>query len=142
MNVHNKLECFSLADLSSLVRYLWARSEPTRVEHLSGAQLLGRLVALPINIWLGCMGLLGTFVNYDCTKFYIFMPKGQYYKNLPIRNVRQMDRFCNKLVPYIVGHHHTIFYKHTSLLQNPSKQICNFYSTGQRSVCHRQFLPS
>jgi hypothetical protein len=30
-----------------------------------------------------------------------------YYKTLQIRNARQMDRFLNKLVPYIVHHKHT-----------------------------------
>jgi hypothetical protein len=93
INVHNKLECLPVADLSSLVRYLWARLEPARVDHLSSAQLLGRLVALLLNIWLSCMGLIGTFVSYGRKKFYIFTPKGQYYKTLPIGNVRQMDRF-------------------------------------------------
>jgi hypothetical protein len=35
-------------------------------------------------------------------------------------NVQQMDRFPNKLVPFIVDHKHSNFCdKHTSLQQNP-----------------------
>jgi hypothetical protein len=43
---------------------------------------------------------------------------GLYNKTLRIRNVRQIDRFCKKLVPFIVKHKHINFDKHTSLLQN------------------------
>ncbi len=39
-------------------------------------------------------------------------------KTLLIRNVRQMDIFHNKLVPYTVNRKNTNFDKHTSLLQN------------------------
>ncbi len=53
------------------------------------------------------------------------------YKTLQIRNLRQIDRFFNKLVPYIVDHKYANFDKRTSLLRylyitNP---YC-FYSTG------------
>ncbi len=41
--------------------------------------------------------------------------RGLYYKTLFIRNVQQMDKFHNKLVPHIVEH---TFDKHTSLLLN------------------------
>ncbi len=34
-------------------------------------------------------------------------------------NVRQKDRFRNKLVSYIVEHKHINFDKHTILLRNP-----------------------
>ncbi len=44
---------------------------------------------------------------------------GLYYKTLRICNVRQMDKFFNKLGPYIVGHLQTNFNGHTILLQNP-----------------------
>jgi hypothetical protein len=48
------------------------------VKHLSDAQHLGRLLALPTNIRLGWRGLprtkhsslLQKFVNYECKKFY------------------------------------------------------------------------
>ncbi len=42
-----------------------------------------------------------------------------FYKTLRIRNVRQMDRFYNKLVLFTVNHKHNNFDIHTSLLQNP-----------------------
>ncbi len=41
------------------------------------------------------------------------------FKTLQIRNLRQIDRFCNKLVPYIVDHKYVIFDKRTSLIRNP-----------------------
>ncbi len=41
-----KLERLSLASLSSLVYCLWVKPEPTRVKHISGAPLLGRLPGL------------------------------------------------------------------------------------------------
>ncbi len=50
---HNKLERLSLASLSSLVECLQVRPNPTRVKHLSGAPLKGRLLALPTNIRIG-----------------------------------------------------------------------------------------
>jgi hypothetical protein len=51
------LECFSLAGLSSLVKCLLVRPEPTRVENHSVAPLLSSLLALPANIRLGWKGL-------------------------------------------------------------------------------------
>ncbi len=36
----NKLECLSMANLSSLLQCLWERLEPTQVGHLSGTLLL------------------------------------------------------------------------------------------------------
>ena len=39
--------------------------------------------------------------------------RGLYYKTLWIRNIRQMDIFCKKLVSYIVDHRRTKFDKHT-----------------------------
>jgi hypothetical protein len=49
----NKLECLQLPFTSTLVKYLWARLEPTRVEPLIGLHSNGRLLALPRNITLG-----------------------------------------------------------------------------------------
>jgi hypothetical protein len=43
---------------------------------------------------------------------------GLYHKTLRTRNVQQMDKFRNKLVPYIATHKHSNFDKHTSLLRN------------------------
>jgi hypothetical protein len=48
---------------------------------------------------------------------------GLYNKTLLIRDVRQMDRFCTKLAPYIVKH------KHASLLLNPCITISYFSGT-------------
>ncbi len=56
----NKLKCFSLASLSSLVKYLRVRPEPSWLKHLSSALLYDRLLALPTNIRLGWKGLTGT----------------------------------------------------------------------------------
>ncbi len=42
-----------------------------------------------------------------------------YYKTLRICNKQQMNKFCIKLVFYIVCRKHNSFYKHTSLLWNP-----------------------
>jgi hypothetical protein len=39
MHAHNKLECSSLANLSSLVLYLQLGPEPVRVERLKDATL-------------------------------------------------------------------------------------------------------
>ncbi len=39
LDFRNKLECLSLASLSSLVQCLQVKREPSRVKHLSGAQL-------------------------------------------------------------------------------------------------------
>jgi hypothetical protein len=46
-------------------------------------------------------------------------PRGLHYKTLRIRNVQQMDKFCNMPVPYIADHKHINLEKHTSLVQNP-----------------------
>ncbi len=43
----NKLECLSLASLSSLLSCLRVRLEPTQVRHISGTPLHGRLLASP-----------------------------------------------------------------------------------------------
>ncbi len=56
----NKLECFSLASLSILVKYLRVRPEPTQVKHLSGAPLQSCPRALPANIRIGWKGSTGT----------------------------------------------------------------------------------
>jgi hypothetical protein len=62
-----KLECLSLADLSSLLEYLLFRLE---------ASLYGKFLTLPANIrlfWKGCKdkhsSLFGPFINYDRKKF-------------------------------------------------------------------------
>ncbi len=63
----NKLECLSLASLSSLVYYLWVRPGAyPRVEHFKGASLK-KALALPANIRLGCRGLPGmnTLAYYE-----------------------------------------------------------------------------
>jgi hypothetical protein len=57
---HYKLELLSLASLSSLVKCLQVRPEPTQVKHLLGAPLQVRLQALSTNIRLGRKGLPGT----------------------------------------------------------------------------------
>jgi hypothetical protein len=57
-NVCNKLACFSLANLSSIVECLMLWLEPTLVKHLSGAQLSDRLLALFAIIRLGWISLL------------------------------------------------------------------------------------
>ena len=51
----NKLECFSLASLSSLV-YVCGPGAYPREEHMKGASL-GQTLALPANIRLGWKGL-------------------------------------------------------------------------------------
>jgi hypothetical protein len=60
------------------VSYTFLAIEPTRVKHLSGAPLYGRLLASPTNIRLGWKGKPGTntsllqnSVNYGRKKFYI-----------------------------------------------------------------------
>jgi hypothetical protein len=55
-NAHYKPEHLSQASLSSLVKCLRVRLEPTQVKHLSRATLQGRLLALPTNR-LGWRGL-------------------------------------------------------------------------------------
>jgi hypothetical protein len=47
-----------------------------------------------------------------------FVTRGLHYKTIRVCNVRQIDTFCNKLVPYIVNHKHINFDKHSSLEQN------------------------
>ncbi len=56
-NFDNKLECLSLASLSSLVKCFQAMLVPTQVKNLSGVLLLGKLLALHANISLGWKGL-------------------------------------------------------------------------------------
>jgi hypothetical protein len=60
MNGPSKHECLSLAGLSSKVKCLLKRPEPTRVEQLSGAFLFGWLVALAENIKLSWKSSLET----------------------------------------------------------------------------------
>ncbi len=94
------------------------------MEHLSGTPH-ERALALIVNhriAWKSHSSLLPTFVKYEHRKFYNIEP-------FRIRNVRQMDIFHIKLVPYIVNHKHTHFDKHTSLIWNRTLQI-RFYSTG------------
>ncbi len=95
-NGHKRLECLSLACLSSLVRCLKVKPEPTRAKHLLGALLWGRLRALLTNIRLGWKGIPGTNhlayrthsqinnysfrINYDHKKFYNEASRGQCYK--------------------------------------------------------------
>ncbi len=60
MDFHNKLECLSLATISSLVYCLWVRpGAHPRVEHLKCSSLR-KALALPANIRLGWKGLPGT----------------------------------------------------------------------------------
>jgi hypothetical protein len=66
MDFHNKLECLSLARLSSLVYSLWARPGAyPRVEHLKGSSI-GQAPILPTNIRLSWKGLAGanTLAHY------------------------------------------------------------------------------
>jgi len=51
----------SLAGLSSLVYCVQVRPKPTQVNHLSGALLKVRLLALTTNIRLGWKGLPGAY---------------------------------------------------------------------------------
>jgi hypothetical protein len=62
-NFRNKLECFSLASLSSIVSCFLAKQEPTLLKNFSGAPLLGRLLSLPTNNRLGWKGFQGKYVN-------------------------------------------------------------------------------
>jgi hypothetical protein len=48
----NKLECLTLPFTSTLVQYLQARLEPTRVDHVMGLKWDGRLLAVFANIRL------------------------------------------------------------------------------------------
>ncbi len=66
-NVCNKLACFSLANLYSIVECLMLWPEPTLVKHLSGAQLSDRLLALSTNIRLGWKSLpvMNTLAEYE-----------------------------------------------------------------------------
>ncbi len=59
MDFSNKLECLSLASLSSLIKCLWVRLGDPRVVHLKGASLVWALVLLA-KIRLGWKGLPGT----------------------------------------------------------------------------------
>jgi hypothetical protein len=62
-----KLKCPSLASFfARIVWCLWVREESTKVKHLSGAPLQGKLLALPSNNELGWKGLPGanTLVYY------------------------------------------------------------------------------
>ncbi len=43
--INSKLECSSLSATSTLVSYLWAGLEPTRLELFKGLQSSGRLLA-------------------------------------------------------------------------------------------------
>ncbi len=66
-NFCNKHECLSSANLSSLVKCLGVRLEPTRVKHLSGSPLQGRLLTFPTNIRIGWINLPGanTLAYYE-----------------------------------------------------------------------------
>jgi hypothetical protein len=57
---HNKLECLSLAGLSSLVSCFRVTTEPARVKHLSSRPLYGKLLVLPTNIRLSWNSFPGT----------------------------------------------------------------------------------
>ena len=90
MNFHNKLECLSLASLSSLVYCLWARSGAyPRVEHLKNSSI-GLAQALPTNIRLCWKSLLDTNTlafnmkirNLWTKMFYNIDNRGQCYKTL------------------------------------------------------------
>jgi hypothetical protein len=63
----NQLVWLYLARLSSLVLCMWVRPDPTQVKYLSGAPLLGKLMALLSNIRLGCKIFPGTnaLADYD-----------------------------------------------------------------------------
>ncbi len=50
---NNKLECLPLPFISTLVKYLHARLEPTSVELLTGLDSSGKLLVLPAIIRLG-----------------------------------------------------------------------------------------
>jgi hypothetical protein len=73
MTKPNKLEGLSLETLSSQV---WARPEPTQLEHLSDASFLGKLLVLPANVRLDWKGiarykhssLFGLVVSYEGKK--------------------------------------------------------------------------
>ncbi len=64
MTVCNKLECLSLASLSSLVKCLLVRLELTGVKHVSGAPLYGMLLALPTTIRL-CLPVTYTLAYFE-----------------------------------------------------------------------------
>jgi hypothetical protein len=76
---------------------LRVRPESTRMEHLKGAPILGRLLDLPTNITPGWKGLsvtntlayYETFVNYDRKQFY----------NIDTRNGRITDRGFRNMPP-------------------------------------------
>ncbi len=59
MDFCDKLDCLSLASLTSLAYYLQVRLEPTQAKNLSGAPLYVRLLASPPNVRPGWKGLLG-----------------------------------------------------------------------------------
>jgi len=68
--------------------------------------------------------------------YFEYFAMGNYYKTLQLRNVRWMDRFCNKLVPHIIEHKHTNYCdKHISIPHNSyfvhDKSVM-FYSTCPR----------
>ncbi len=58
--INSKLECSSLSATSTLVSYLWAGLEPTRLELLKGLQSSGRLLAFPKNTRQCCKWLIKT----------------------------------------------------------------------------------
>ncbi len=80
--------------------------------------MLLRLLALPTRIRLGWKfqpgkntSLLRILVNYGRKFFTTFAPA--LYKTLNIRNLREVDRFCIKLVSFVISVAFTGFDTHT-----------------------------
>jgi len=70
-----KLQSLYQVSLSRLPSCLRIRPEPTQVKHLSGAPVLGKLLALPINIRLGWKGQprTKTFIKIRAIKIFIIL---------------------------------------------------------------------
>ncbi len=60
-----------------------------------------------------------TFVNYACKKSYNINPRDLFYKNLRIRELKEMKQFRSKLVSSSLEKHTSLNKQaHTSLLRS------------------------
>jgi hypothetical protein len=58
-----------------------------------------------------------------------FKPKGMYYKTLRSRNLRKIDRFCNKLVSFLLSVVNTLaYYSKFLIVQAPGAKISLIWS--------------
>ncbi len=80
-----------------------AISRALNIYPISSLLNIGRKNKIPLNVSPGNTNWKGRLCTVDLlVKYYTL-----YYKKLRTRNVREMDSFRNKLVPYNIDHKHT-----------------------------------